>query len=326
MGLLIDGQWHDKWYDTSKSGGRFVRSEATFRGQISDEGDHPPAPGRYHLYVAWACPWAHRSLLYRHLKGLSGLISVSVVHPHMLGEGWVFGDQHPDHLFGATHLHKVYTRAQADFTGRVTVPVLWDKQADTIVNNESAEIIRIFDTAFADLADPDAPLADYPLCPPDLIDAIDAVNDDVYNNINNGVYKSGFATTQDAYDEACTALFEAMDRMEARLSSQPWLLGDRLTEADLRLFPTLLRFDPVYHVHFKCSRKRLIDYPHLYDHTRAIFQIPGVPSTLNLDETRAHYFYSHDTLNPHRIVAQAPVTLDLHAPAQRTRALPKGCR
>jgi putative glutathione S-transferase len=326
VGRLIDGVWHDHWYDTKSTGGRFVRSTAPFRGQVGGDGPFPAEAGRYHLYVAWACPWAHRTLLYRILKGLQDVVSVSFVGPDMLEHGWPFDEAHPDPLFGAAHLHEIYTRADPRFTGRVTVPVLWDKVGHTIVNNESSEIIRLFDTAFAHLADPDAPLADVELAPAALREAIDAVNADVYDHVNNGVYKAGFATTQEAYDEAVIALFDALDRLETRLDTQPWLCGETLTEADLRLFPTLLRFDPVYHVHFKCSRRRLVDYPNLYDHTRAIFQIPGVAQTVNLAETRRHYFYSHDSLNPHRIVAASPATLHLHTPAQRTDALPPSAR
>jgi len=317
MGLLVDGEWRDRWYDTESTGGRFVRTTTTFRQTLDPDGPHPPVAGRYHLYVAWACPWAHRTLLWRALKGLEGLIDVSVVSPLMLGDGWSFDEAHPDRLHGLAHLHQLYTRARGDYTGRVTVPVLWDRERAAIVNNESAEIVRIFDRAFEAERDRSAPMSEFELAPAARIGEIDAMNALVYDNVNNGVYKAGFATTQHAYDEAVEALFDALDQLEARLASQPWLLGDRLTEADLRLFPTLLRFDPVYHVHFKCSRRRLVDYPNLYDHTRAIFQIPRVASTINLAETRAHYFGSHPTVNPHGIVAAAPATLDLTAPTER---------
>lgn len=318
MGLLVEGQWRDQWYDTDSNDGRFVRQQSSFRDTIAAGGDHPPEPGRYHLFVAWACPWAHRALLWRKLKGLEKLIDVSVVAPHMLENGWTFDEEHPDHLYGSGFLHEIYTRARADYTGRVTVPVLWDRERETIVNNESAEIVRIFDRAFPEFRDPDAPFAQVELAPDALIERIDEINDHVYNAVNNGVYKSGFATTQHAYDEAVDALFRALDGLEERLANQPWLLGDRITEADLRLFPTLLRFDPVYHVHFKCSERRLVDYPNLLDHTRAIFQIPGVHETINLDEVRQHYFGSHETINPHRIVAVAPATLDLSVPSTRS--------
>jgi putative glutathione S-transferase len=317
MGLLVDGQWRDQWYDTSSTGGRFVRQDSRFREVVAADSRHPPEAGRYHLYVAWACPWAHRSLLWRKLKGLEAVIDVSVVAPRMLANGWEFDEEHPDHLLGRTFLHQVYTRAQADYTGRVTVPVLWDKRLQTVVNNESSEIIRMFDAAFVDVADPTAPFANRLLAPPELVDRIDETNAFVYNAVNNGVYRAGFATTQEAYDEAVEALFDALDTLDRRLSSQPWLLGDVMTEADLRLFPTLLRFDPVYHVHFKCSRKRLVDYPNLLDHTRAIYQIPGVAQTIHMDETREHYFGSHPTINPHGIVAAAPSTLDWDVPSSR---------
>lgn len=317
MGLLVDGTWRDRWYDTESTGGRFVRTTTSFRAGLDPDGPHPPVAGRYHLYVAWACPWAHRTLLWRALKGLQDLIDVSVVGPLMREHGWSFDEAHPDRLYDLSHLHQLYTRAQHDYTGRVTVPVLWDRERLTIVNNESAEIVRIFDGAFPEERDRTAPMADFELAPAALIAEIDAMNAFVYDNVNNGVYKAGFATTQAAYDEAVEALFAALDQLEARLAGQPWLLGDRLTEADLRLFPTLLRFDPVYHVHFKCSIKRLVDYPNLYDHTRAIFQIPRVASTIDLAETRAHYFGSHPTVNPHGILAAAPATLDLTAPTER---------
>ncbi|TVQ95042.1 MAG: glutathione S-transferase family protein [Deltaproteobacteria bacterium] len=317
MGLLVEGKWQDRWYDTSSTGGRFVRQDSSFRGQIRADGPHPPRVDRYHLYAAWACPWAHRALLWRRLKGLHHAISVSVVSPYMLEHGWEFDEDHPDPLYGSRYLHQIYTRAKADYTGRVTVPVLWDRAHEAIVNNESSEIIRIFDTLLPGERDPSAPFAERRLAPPELIDDIDAVNAEIYDKVNNGVYKAGFATTQHAYDEAVEELFAALDALEERLSGQPWLLGDRLTEADLRLFPTLLRFDPIYHVHFKCSVKRLVDYPNLLDHTRAIYQIPGVLDTLNLLEVRQHYFGSHETINPHRIIAAEPATLDLSAPTKR---------
>jgi putative glutathione S-transferase len=315
--MLVEGQWRDVWYDTSATGGRFVRQDSRFRETLRADGPHPPEVGRYHLIVAWACPWAHRALLWRSLKGLQDAISVSVVAPLMREHGWSFDAEHPDPLFGDSHLHQLYTRARADYTGRVTVPVLWDKARQTIVNNESAEIIRIFDDLMPEARDPEAPFARIQLAPEALRADIDAINAEVYTKVNNGVYRAGFATTQAAYDEAVADLFEALERLEARLAQQPWLLGDRITEADLRLFPTLLRFDPVYHVHFKCSVKRLVDYPNLLDHTRAIYQIPGVTETINLAETRAHYFGSHPSINPHGIIAAAPATLDLGAPARR---------
>ncbi len=313
MGLLIDGVWHDRWYETKASGGRFIRSEAQFRDRVTSDGSSPfPAePGRYHLYVAWACPWAHRTLLLRALKGLQDVVSASWVAPLMLDQGWSFDEDHPDHLFGHDHLHQLYTRAEPDYSGRVTVPVLWDRQTGSIVNNESSEILRIFNRAFDAWATP-AP----DTCPPELQGAIDEINADVYHHVNNGVYRAGFATTQAAYDEAVTQLFDALDRLEERLSRQPWLCGDRVTEADWRLFPTLVRFDLVYHHHFKCNRRRLRDYPALWSHTRALYQVPGVRETLDFDETRLHYFGSHASINPHGIVPIGP-ELDFDAPHDR---------
>lgn len=325
MGLLIDGQWHDRWYDTQATGGRFVRTETSYHHGIDPQGPFPPAAGRYHLYVAAACPWAHRTTIFRALKGLDALIGVSVVEPDMLDQGWTFSEAQPDHLHGAAFLHQVYTRADPQFTGRVTVPILWDTQTDTIVNNESSEIIRYLDAAFHDLADPRAPLYGVSMYPEALRADIDAINATVYDHVNNGVYKAGFATTQEAYDEAVTALFETLDMLEARLASQPWLVGHTLTEADWRLFTTLLRFDLVYHVHFKCSRRRIVDYPNLWDHTRALYQVPGVADTVDVAAIRRHYFYSHASVNPHRIVPILP-DLDLTEPAGRTAALPERCR
>ncbi len=276
MGLLADGQWVDRWYDTASTGGRFVRSESAFRAAVSPGVAHPVVAGRYHLYVAMACPWAHRTLVVRALKGLEDAVSVSTVHPDMLETGWDFQGGHVDDLFGAAHLHQVYTRADPAYTGRVTVPVLWDKAAGTIVNNESSEILRMFDGPMAPLGRPDAPLAGHALYPPALQAAIDEVNADVYPNLNNGVYRAGFATTQAAYDEAVQDVFACLDRLEARLEGRTWLVADTLTEADIRLFTTAVRFDPVYHLHFKCSRRPLRSYPNLWRHTRRLAQLPGV--------------------------------------------------
>ncbi len=306
MGLLVEGEWKNRWYDTSESGGRFVRGEAQYRKWVRrGDAEHPPEAGRYHLYVANACPWAHRTLIYRSLLGLEDAISVSVVAPDMLDEGWVFDADHPDHLFGSQRLYEVYQKADPGFTGRVTVPVLWDKQAETIVNNESSEIIRMLDEEFG----VDAP----DLRPVALRAEIDAINPRVYDDVNNGVYKCGFATTQEAYDEAVAALFDTLDWLEARLEGKTFLVGERLTEADLRLFTTLLRFDPVYHVHFKCDRRRISDYPNLWRLTRRIYQMPAVKKTVNMTEIRRHYFYSHESVNPHRIVPVMP-DIDFDAP------------
>ncbi|MGF1469201.1 MAG: glutathione S-transferase family protein [Sandaracinaceae bacterium] len=300
MGLLVEGTWKDRWYDTSSTGGRFVRQDAKFRRWIEDRSDAelPPEAGRYHLYVAYACPWAHRTLIVRALKGLEDKIGVSVVHAEMLENGWEFRDGFPDHLYGKRFLHEIYTKAKSDFTGRVTVPVLWDKKTETVVNNESSEIIRMFNEAFGG----DGP----DLWPEELREEIEAINGPVYDHVNNGVYKSGFATTQEAYEEAVTALFDHLDWLEGHLEGKTWLVGDRITEADIRLFTTLVRFDPVYHFHFKCTRRRLRDYPNLWAHTRRIYAMPEVRSTVKMDAIRHHYFYSHESINPHRIVPLMP--------------------
>lgn len=307
MGKLVEGEWTTAWYGTQEHGGRFVRPDALFRDAIAWGGAHPPAAGRYHLYVAMACPWAHRTLLYRSLKGLQGVVSVSVVEPLMLERGWTFGPEHPDHLFGSAALYEVYLRARPGCTTRVTVPVLWDKATNTVVNNESSEIIRFFDGPLATLGDPSAPLAGVPMRPPELVEAIDRWNERIYDAVNNGVYKAGFATSQAAYDEAVVALFACLDELEAVLTRQRYLVGDRLTEADWRLFPTILRFDPVYHHHFKCSLRRIRDYPNLWAWARELFQMPGVAATWDEHATRQHYFQSHESINPHRILPVAPV-------------------
>ncbi|WP_417475832.1 glutathione S-transferase family protein [Leisingera sp.] len=313
MGLLIDGEWHDQWYDTKSTGGAFKRSESQFRNWITADGSAGPTgdsgfaaeSGRYHLYVSFACPWAHRTLIFRKLKGLEEHISVSAVHPDMLGEGWTFAmDDHGatgDDLFGFTHLHQIYTRADPHYSGRVTVPVLWDKARNTIVSNESAEIIRMFNSAFNGIT---GNREDF--WPEALREPIEAVNSRIYSTINNGVYKCGFATSQEAYDAAVGPLFDSLDWLEDLLSQHRYLLGDQLTEADWRLFTTLLRFDPVYHGHFKCNRRMLKDYPNLWAYTRELYQWPGVAQTVNMPHITRHYYYSHDTINPHRIVPVGP--------------------
>ncbi len=307
MGLLVDGKWHDRWYDTSSTGGRFVRKESFFRGRVAADGstEFRPASGRYHLYVSYACPWAHRTLIYRALKGLEDHISVSVVNPLMFENGWTF-DSGPgvvaDPVGGAAYLHEVYTKAMPDYSGRVTVPVLWDRESETIVSNESAEIIRFFDREF------DALGATGPhLCPPELEAEIDTINEFVYTRINNGVYRAGFATTQEAYDEAVTELFAALDEIEDRLAQNRYLLGDRITEADWRLFTTMVRFDAVYVGHFKCNVRRLVDYPNLWGWTRELYQIPGVATTVHFDHIKDHYYRSHSTINPSGVVPEGPI-------------------
>lgn len=324
MGLLINGEWHDTWYDTKQSNGKFVREQAGFRHWVTADGAPGPSgdggftaeSGRYHLYVSLACPWAHRTLIFRKIKGLSAHISVSVVHPHMLEQGWAFQDDddaYRDHLFGADFLHQIYTRAQAGYTGRVTVPVLWDKQQQTIVSNESSEIIRMLNSAFDGLLEPGPDY--YPVA---LRAQIDAVNDLVYHNINNGVYRAGFATTQEAYEEAFSDLFNALDQIELRLDRQPYLVGDHLTEADWRLFTTLVRFDPVYVGHFKCNLRRIADYPNLSSYLRALYQIEGVAETVVLEDIKQHYYFSHAGINPTRVVPLGPA-LAYDAPHDRDR-------
>ncbi|QDL93041.1 glutathione S-transferase family protein [Paroceanicella profunda] len=325
MGQLIDGQWHDTWYDTEKSGGRFVRTTTGFRNWVTADGSPGPSgtggfaaeSGRYHLYVSLACPWAHRTLIFRALKGLEAHVSVDVVHPDMLSDGWTFATDRPgttgDSLFGKPFLRDIYTAADPTISGRVTVPILWDKQRGTIVSNESAEIIRMFNSAFDGLT---GNTDDY--WPEPLREAIEPVNQRIYDDVNNGVYKSGFATSQAAYDEAVQAVFAAMDWLEARLSSQRYLMGAQVTEADWRLFTTLVRFDAVYHGHFKCNRRKLSEYPALFAYARELYQWPGVAETVNFDHIIRHYHYSHDTINPHRIVPIGPDT-DWQAPHGRER-------
>ncbi|MBX9606398.1 MAG: glutathione S-transferase family protein [Gammaproteobacteria bacterium] len=314
MGLLIDGQWHDQWYDTASAGGRFVRSEALFRHWVTQDGAPGPsgeggfaaASGRYHLYVSLACPWAHRTLLFRHLKGLTEHISLSVVHWYMAEHGWTFAPGEgvvPDPLHGARYLYEVYTAARPDYSGRVTVPVLWDKLRGTIVSNESSEIIRMLNSAFDGVG---ALPGDYR--PADLHGEIDALNERVYTTVNNGVYRAGFATSQEAYDEAVVALFDTLDWLEARLSvAGPWLCGARLTEADWRLFTTLVRFDAVYHGHFKCNLRRIRDYPALHAYLRRLYELPGVADTVDMAHIKGHYYASHRSINPTGIVPKGPV-------------------
>jgi len=323
MGQLVDGKWHDTWYDTSKTGGKFERSTAGFRNWITADGSaglsgtagFKAESGRYHLYVSLACPWAHRTLIFRALKGLNDHISVSVVHPDMLSDGWTLATDFPgttgDTLFGLPFLRDIYTKVDPQVSGRVTVPILYDTQRDTIVSNESSEIIRMLNSAFNDLT---GNHDDY--WPTDLRDGIEDVNARIYDTVNNGVYKAGFATTQAAYDEAVVPLFETLDWLEERLGQHRYLMGERLTEADWRLFPTLLRFDPVYHLHFKCNRKRIVDYPNIWAYTRELYQVPGVAETVNMDHIVRHYHYSHDTINPNRIIPINPV-LDYFAPHGR---------
>lgn len=322
MGLLVDGVWRTDWYDTSKTNGRFTRKAPSFRNWITKEGSAGPTgeggfkaePGRYHLYVSLACPWAHRTLIFRKLKGLEAMISISVVNGFMGDDGWTFlpgDDVVEDAINGATYLHQVYTNALPDYTGRVTVPVLWDKKTGTIVSNESSEIIRMLNSAFDEVG---ALQGDY--YPEALREAIDEMNDFVYPNINNGVYRAGFATTQEAYDEAVEDVFSALDKLEAHLATNRYLVGGQLTEADWRLFTTLIRFDAVYVGHFKCSRRRISEYPNLSGYLRELYQFAGVAETVNIDHIKAHYYASHETVNPTRIVPIGPA-LDFDAPHGR---------
>jgi len=321
MGLLVDGRWVDKWYDTSSTGGRFVRSDAQFRNWITADGSPGPSgeggfhaeAGRYRLYVSLACPWAHRTLILRALKGLEEMIPVFVVNPLMAENGWTFepGDGVVPDPDGARYLYEVYLRANPNYSGRVTVPVLWDTQRNAIVNNESSEIVRILNSAFDDIG---ANPGDY--APQDLLLEIDAINKRVYDAINNGVYKAGFATEQDVYEEEVRKLFEALDEMDERLAERRYLLGERITEADWRLFTTLLRFDPVYHGHFKCNLRQIADYPQLSGYLRELFQWPGVAPTVDFDHIKQHYYRSHDTINPNGIVPLGPLQ-DLDAPHGR---------
>lgn len=321
MGLLVDGEWQDKWYDTSKSGGRFERSKSQFRNWVTADGSAGPTgqagfkaeSGRYHLYVSFACPWAHRTLIFRKLKGLEEHISVSAVAPEMLSHGWEFrrGSDLADPLYDKDFLHQIYTTADAEYSGRVTVPVLWDKQQQTIVSNESADIIRMFNEAFNDMTGDSQDF--YPQA---LRASIDEVNEFVYDNVNNGVYKAGFATSQSAYEEAFDALFDALATLEQILAGQRYLAGSQLTEADWRLFTTLVRFDAVYVGHFKCNLKRIVDYPNLWNFVRELYQVEGVAETVRMDHIKTHYYVSHDMINPTGVVPKGP-ELDFTAPHDR---------
>lgn len=318
MGLLIEGTWHEDWYPTEENGGRFVRKDSSFRDWVRADGStrFAPASGRYHLYVSLACPWAHRTLIFRRLMGLEDAISVSIVEPLMAEGGWRFGPapgSSPDPIHGARTLSEVYVAADPKYTGRVTVPVLWDREHETIVSNESSEIIRMLNSEFRGVGGSDA---DY--WPESLRDEIEAVNEFVYPNINNGVYRCGFATSQEAYEEAFGQLFFALDAVEERLARQRYLVGDHLTEADWRLFTTLVRFDAVYVGHFKCNRQRIADYPHLSGYLRELYQIPGIAGTVDLGHIKQHYYRSHTMINPTGVVPVGPEP-DLDGPHQRDR-------
>jgi putative glutathione S-transferase len=297
MGQLVDGVWHDDWYQPDPHGA-FQRPAARFRGRPRDI-----AAGRYHLYAAWACPWAHRTLITRSLRGLTDAVGVTIVDPRMGSDGWVFRADDPDPIGGAALLREVYLRAAPDYTGRVTVPVLWDRELGAVINNESREVMRIFDIDFAPLArDPLVPT----LAPPELIGEIDRVLDAIYAPINDGVYRAGFATSQGAYDRAVQDLFVALAHWDAVLGEKPYLCGAHMTEADIALFTTLLRFDLVYYAHFKCNVKRLRDHPNLWRFTRQMYQHPGIRPTCHLDDIKTHYYWSQPTVNPTRIVPRGP--------------------
>ena len=323
MGQLVDGVWHDVWYDTGKSGGAFERSTSSFRNWITADGSPGPSgtggfkaeSGRYHLYVSYACPWAHRTMIFRQIKELADHISFDVVHPDMLSDGWTFATDDAgatgDRQFGLPFVRDIYLRADPNISGRATVPILWDKQKNTIVSNESSEIIRMFNSAFNGLTD-----NDLDFYPPALQADIELINGCIYDTFNNGVYRCGFSTTQAAYNAAVVPLFETLNWLEDHLASNRYLMGHQLTEADWRLFPTLARFDSVYHLHFKCNQKRIIDYPNLWAYTRELYQYDGISDTVNMQHTIRHYHYSHDTINPNRIIPINPI-LDWHLPHAR---------
>ncbi|MGI0487875.1 glutathione S-transferase family protein [Pantanalinema rosaneae CENA516] len=317
LGMMVDGQWTTEWTERDTSG-KFNRMPTKFRHQITADGSSgfPAVAGRYHLYVSLACPWAHRTLIMRKLKGLESAIDVSIVDPLLSDKGWHFSNYPgaiPDSVNQAEYLQDIYRKAKADYTGRVTVPVLWDKETQTIVNNESREIIRMFDTQFGAIAE-----SNLDLYPAELQAKIDQTIDAIYMPINNGVYRSGFATTQAAYEEAVTELFEALDHWESVLSQQRYLCGDRLTEADICMFTTLIRFDPVYHGHFKCNLRRIVDYPNLWNYLKDLYQFPGIQATCNLDHIKRHYYASHTQINPTGIVPKGPL-IDFSAPHDRDR-------
>ncbi|UTM56582.1 glutathione S-transferase family protein [Photobacterium sp. CCB-ST2H9] len=317
MGKLIKGVWHDVWYETEQHDGKFVREDAGFRHWLTADGapgpegqqGFPAESGRYHLYVSLACPWAHRTLIFRQLKGLAAHIGVTVVDPDMLEHGWEFSE--PEPLYGFEFMHQLYSKAKPDYTGRVTVPVLWDKQTQTIVSNESSEIIRMLNTAFNAITGNHDDY--YPLA---LRHEIDRWNDFIYPNINNGVYRCGFASTQAAYASAFSELFSALDKVDVHLASNRYLAGEQITEADWRLFTTLIRFDAVYVGHFKCNQQRIADYPNLQGYLKELYQIPGVAETTDFEQIKRHYYFSHQMINPTGVVPAGPA-LDLDSPHGR---------
>jgi putative glutathione S-transferase len=317
MNMLVDGEWRVDAYETTDESGEFDRQETTFRNRIGEDDRFPAEADRYHLYICRACPWAHRAAMTRRLKGLEDAVSLSLVQPERYDQGWEFSDEQHDPLYGKDYLREIYTEADPAFTGRVTVPVLWDTERETIVNNESAEIMRDLDTAFDDLA-----TRDVDLYPAGRRDEVDRLIDEIYDPINNGVYRAGFADTQEAYDRAVGELFDALDRWEAALDDQRYLAGDVLTEADVAMFATLVRFDHVYHTHFKCNRRAIHEYDNLWNYTKELYQLPGVAETVNVDHVVRHYYRSHGEINPKRLVPTGP-DIDFAEPHDRDR-LPGG--
>lgn len=322
MGLLVKGKWQDQWYDTESTGGEFVRQDSQFRNWVTADGSAGPSgeagfaaeSDRYHLFVSLACPWAHRTLIMRALKGLQDDISVTVVDPVMLGNGWEFSEVSQDNpVTGLDYLYQIYTHADPNYSGRVTVPVLWDKQQSTIVSNESSEIIRMLNSAF-----PSSNTTDY--YPEALRADIDALNQRIYDNVNNGVYRAGFATSQNAYEKAYARLFTMLDELDQRLANQRYLFGADLSEADIRLFTTLIRFDSVYFGHFKCNRQLLEDYQQLSGYIRDIYQLPGVAETVNFEHIKTHYYVSHTTINPTQVVPVGPA-IDYYSAHNREQLL-----
>jgi putative glutathione S-transferase len=307
--MLIDGEWHTDVRMTDDDG-EFTREETTFRNWLGEDDRFPAESGRYHVYICRACPWAHRVAMTRRLKGLTDEISLSLVHPERYDQGWEFSDDHPDPLYGADYLRDLYVRADPEFTGRPTVPVLWDVERETVVNNESEEIMRMLDTEFHDHGN------GVDLYPEGYRDDVDRIIDDVYPTINNGVYRAGFATTQEAYDEAVREVFDALDHWEEVLADQRYLAGDRLTEADVAMFATLVRFDHVYLTHFRCNRRAVHEYDALWGYTKDLYQTPGVAETVNLEHTTRHYYGSHTSLNPKRLVPVGP-DIDFTEPHDR---------
>ena len=311
MGVLVEGEWRSESSWAERDSGEFIRKASSFRNRVSADGSSGWAaePGRYHLYVARSCPWCHRTMIFRELKQLQQVITMSTVQPEMLEQGWTFGA--PDPLTGARRVYEIYLRAVPRYTGRATVPILWDKQLQTIVNNESADILRMLNSEFAAFT---ADHTDY--YPAALAHEIDAVNERIYRTVNNGVYRAGFAAQQQPYEQAVRELFATLDELEATLGKRRYLLGERVTEADWRLFPTLVRFDAVYYGHFKCNLRHVYEYPHLWGYTRELYQMPGIAATVSLDEYKAHYYGSHRNINPSGIVPLGP-QLDLAAPHGR---------